>query len=285
MDTIPLNWRPLTASVRGAAHERSGLPNQDAIRVARLDAGRALLIALADGHGSAKSFRSQPGARLAVATAYWAVRALFDSARPPSLKHWAEDRLPVELVRGWQARVNNRLQRYPFTPTELDSLDIAARQPLEQHPLVAYGSTLLTVLITPGFILYVQLGDGDILVVNADGEVERPFPRDPRLIANETTSLCSPQAWNDVQVRFQTLAGAPPALILAATDGYANAFRDESGFQQAARDYWTLLRDGGEPAVRPHLTEWLNEASRLGSGDDVSLGLIWRPAHSKTRLV
>lgn len=70
MDATPLNWRTLTASVRGAAHERSGLPNQDAVRVARFDEGRALLVALADGHGSAKNFRSQPGARLAVATAY-----------------------------------------------------------------------------------------------------------------------------------------------------------------------------------------------------------------------
>ncbi|BCU07608.1 hypothetical protein [Allochromatium tepidum] len=48
--------------------------------------------------------------------------------------------------------------------------------------------------------------------------------------------------------------------------------------KDAARNYGTLLRDGGEPAVQPHLTEWLNEASRLGSGDDVSLGLLWQTA-------
>jgi hypothetical protein len=206
-------------------------------------------------------------------------------AHPSRLKRWAEDQLPLELTRGWQARVEQRLQR---SPVHADRTGRTRRRRLDaQLERIRTGLRLNPAgrVMAPSFILYLQLGDGDILVVNADGEVERPFPRDPRLIANETTSLCSPQAWNDVQVRFQTLAGAPPALILAATDGYANAFRDESGFQQAARDYWTLLRDGGEPAVQPHLTEWLNEASRLGSGDDVSLGLIWRPAHSKTRLV
>lgn len=277
MDAGPLEWRTLTASVRGAAHERSGRPNQDALRVARFDAGRALLVALADGHGSAKSFRSQCGAHLAVSTAYWAFRHLFDSARPPSVKHWAEDRLPLGLVRCWQARVGRLLQHHPVTPIELDGLDTAARQQLDAHPLVAYGSTLLTVVVTPGFILYLQLGDGDILTVSAEGEVERPFSRDPRLLANETTSPCSPQAWNEVRVRVQTLAGAPPALILAATDGYANAYRDEASFQQVALDYWSLLRDEGEAAVKPYLDEWLNEASRQGSGDDISLGLIWRP--------
>ena len=78
-------------------------------------------------------------------------------------------------------------------------------------------------------------------------------------------------------MRFQTLAGAPPALILAATDGYANAYRDEASFRQVAGDFWTLLRDEGEAAVQPHLTEWLNEASQQGSGDDISVGLVWRP--------
>jgi len=276
MDTTSLEWRTLTASVRGTAHERSGLPNQDAARDYPLDAGRARLLALADGHGSAKSFRSQDGARLAVG-AMRRVCGHLSALEPPSrLKRWAEDQLPLELTRAWLDWVEHLLRSHPFTPTELDALDAQARAQVEAHPALAYGSTLLAVMAAPSFILYVQLGDGDILVVNADGELERPFPRDPRLIANETTSLCSERAWNEVQIRFQTLAGAPPALILVATDGYANAFRDESGFQQAARDYWTLLRDGGESAVRPHLTACLNEASRLGSGDDVSLGLIWQ---------
>ena len=88
---------------------------------------------------------------------------------------------------------------------------------------------------------------------------------------------CVRQAWNEARVRFQTLAGAPPALILAATDGYANAYRDEASFRQVAGDFWTLLRDEGEAAVQPHLSEWLNEASQQGSGDDISVGLVWRP--------
>lgn len=30
------------------------------------------------------------------------------------------------------------------------------------------------------------------------------------------------------------------------------------------------------PAVAPHLRGWLNEASAEGSGDDISLGVLWR---------
>lgn len=270
-------WRTLKASVRGAAHERAGLPNQDAVRVARFRDDVPLLVALADGHGSAKSFRSQRGARLAVAVAQKVCGHLFTLGRPSQIKHWAEEQLPLALVRQWRARVERALQRQPFTAAELEPLDAAARRQVEARPALAYGTTLLAVVVAPAFILYLQLGDGDLLTVSAEGVVDRPLPGDSRLIANETTSLCSDQAWREVRVRFQTLAGAPPALILAATDGYANAYRDEASFRQVAGDFWTLLRDEGEAAVQPHLTEWLNEASQQGSGDDISVGLVWRP--------
>jgi hypothetical protein len=270
-------WRTLKASVRGAAHYRSGLPNQDAVRVARFNDGLPLLVAVADGHGSAKCFRSQRGARLAVIVAQQIRGQLFKLDGLSQIKRWAEEELPKGLVRCWRERVDRLIDRQPFTPEELEPLDAASRRLVEAHPQLAYGSTLLVVVVAPTFILYLQLGDGDLLTVSAEGEIERPIPKDPRLIANETTSLCSAQAWNEMQVRFQTLAGAPPALILVATDGYANAFRDEAGFQQVARDVWAMLRDDGDAAVKPHLKDWLNEASQHGSGDDISVGLIWRP--------
>ena len=270
------DWRTIKASVRGAAHYRTGLPNQDAVRVVRFNDDPALLVALADGHGSAKCFRSQRGARLAVSVAQQACAQLFKLNSLSQIKRWAEEELPKGLVRRWRERVDRLIDRQPLTPEELAPLDAASRRQVENQPHLAYGSTLLVVIVAPGFILYLQLGDGDILTVSAAGEVERPIPKDPRLMANETTSLCSAQAWNEMQVRFQTLAGAPPALILAATDGYANSYRDEAGFQQVARDIWAMLRDDGDAAVKPHLKDWLNEASQHGSGDDITVGIVWQ---------
>lgn len=277
-------WRMLRASVRGAAHHRNGLPNQDAVRIARcpLSAGpdgvdgTTLVLALADGHGSPKSFRSRQGARLAVAVALQVAGRLPPTASPSQRKHWAEEQWPLELVRGWQEAMQRRLARQPFTAAELAALDEPGRVQVEARPALAYGSTLLSVVVAAGFILYLQLGDGDLLTVAADGTVTRPLPPDARLIGNETTSLCATRAADDVRVYCQTLAGAPPALILAASDGYANAFRDDDGFRQVAHDLWAMLRDEGEAAVSPHLRGWLDEASRQGSGDDISVGILWR---------
>jgi hypothetical protein len=271
-----LQWRTLKASARGASHCRSGLPNQDAVRVSGCKDSSALMVAVADGHGSPKSFRSQTGARLAVIAAQLVIGQLLKLDSPSQIKRWAEERLPEHLVRCWRERVDKMLQRKPFTHQELASLDASGRSQIEDQPYLAYGSTLLAVVVAPAFILYLQLGDGDILTVSTKGNIERPLPRDDRLIANETTSLCSDRAWNEVRVNFQTLAGTPPALIFVSTDGYANSYRDEAAFKQVALDMWAMLKDEGELAVKPHMKEWLNEASQQGSGDDISVGLIWR---------
>jgi hypothetical protein len=61
-------WIALTASQRGAAHDASGLPNQDAVQ-AQSAGPHALIAAVADGHGHYRHFRSASGAALAVAVA------------------------------------------------------------------------------------------------------------------------------------------------------------------------------------------------------------------------
>ena len=63
-----MNWRVINASVRGSAHQRSGLPNQDAVDFGsspKSDAPMTVL-AVSDGHGGGRHFRSQVGSALAV---------------------------------------------------------------------------------------------------------------------------------------------------------------------------------------------------------------------------
>src|SRR5207248_3596518 len=57
-------WQVITGSARGAAHRASGLPNQDA--VSSQDGPGGVVVAIADGHGHRRHFRSADGAALAV---------------------------------------------------------------------------------------------------------------------------------------------------------------------------------------------------------------------------
>ena len=80
-------WRVIGESVRGAGHKRNGMPNQDAYTcLPESGVGSVLCVAVADGHGSTRYFRSDVGARLAVQSAtevlqaflaaYWTERHL-----------------------------------------------------------------------------------------------------------------------------------------------------------------------------------------------------------------
>lgn len=283
------NWRCNGKTVQGASHIRTSLPNQDAICWwPEFGLGPPLILAVSDGHGSAKSFRSHIGATLAVNLATKVLKQLFQLDEQPDqlnadisrINHTVQTQLPKKLVNRWQEAVENELEKEPFTDDEWALLEkedgLAARQAVEKNPTIAYGATLLAVVVAEHFILYLQLGDGDILCVDTNGKTTYPIPRDEKLIANQTTSLCLPDAWREVRVRLVRYSENPPALILVSTDGYSNSFRSESDFLMIGQDYRQMIRSTGIERVHKQLTSILEESSQQGSGDDITLGIIKR---------
>ena len=91
---------------------------------------------------------------MAVAVALAVCGSLCEPDSLSRIKRRAEEQLPLELVRRWRERVDRSLARRPFTPAELEALDPASRDQVEAYPYLAYGSTLLAVVVTPPFILY-----------------------------------------------------------------------------------------------------------------------------------
>src|SRR6266849_471248 len=228
-------WQAVGRSVRGASHVRSGMPNQDAI--CWLRGGSSLVLAVADGHGSARYSHSHIGAGLAVQTATQLINDFLvgqaDSDNLSLIKRAAEEWLPRALVRAWLEAIGEHIKANPLSEIELAALGRGngdSADSLGDRSAIAYGAPLLAAAAAEQFVLFLQLGDGEILTVTDRGEVSRPLSKDDRLFANETTSLCTPDAWRDFRVSFQPVTHARPALILLATDGYPNSFRDESGF-------------------------------------------------------
>lgn len=258
------------------------MPNQDAIHwLPESGAGPPLVLAVADGHGSAKYSRSNVGANLAVETTaqllFEFIDGQTDLGNLSLIKRGAEDWLPGALVRSWLAAVSEHIDANPFSEVELDVLgsssgDLAAS--LDGKLSIAYGTTILAVAVTESFVLYVQLGDGEILTVTRRGEVSRPLRKDDRLFANETTSLCAPEAWRDFRVSFQPSPQLEPALILLSTDGYPNSFRDEAGFLKVGSDILEIIETEGLEKVHHNLESWLKDSTTAGSGDDVTLGIL-----------
>ena len=268
---MSIQWQVVGQSVRGASHERNGLPNQDAICwLPSAGHGSSMVLTAADGHGSPRYSRSHIGAALAVEKAAQLVDEFLQSQNNVDnlslIKHASEEWLPRALVRSWSEAVGEHLQSDPLSPADLSLL--------AADSAVAYGATLLVIAVTERFVLYLQLGDGEILTVSESGDVNRPLAKDERLFGNETTSLCAPEAWRDFRMSFQPLTQSCPALILLSTDGYPNSFRDEAGFMKVGSDLLHMIRKGGLASVKDHLEGWLRDSTRAGSGDDVTLGIL-----------
>ncbi len=104
----------------------------------------------------------------------------------------------------------------------------------------------------------------------------RPFAHDPRLIANETTSLCMEHAAREVRVRFEAIVDQGPSLILLSTDGYANSFINEEAFLKVGSDIFEMLCHEGAEVIAEGLPGWLAQASVAGSGDDISVGILFQ---------
>ena len=241
--------------------------------------GNAPIVAVADGHGSAASFRSDVGAQLAVNAAIESVRSfapgvdvVHDRDR---LRTLAASTLPSTIVERWRRAVESDLDERPFLANELDR---AGNDADGTDPLVAYGTTLLVASVVGGSLLLVQIGDGDIVTVRRGDEAgSLPVPSDERLVGNVTTSLCLSDAVDDFRIEVLDLTDEiAPDLVVVTTDGYSNSFVDPSAFLQAGPDILQMLGDRGVDFVGERLPQWLERASKEGSGDDVTLALIWR---------
>lgn len=233
-------WRTIGASVRGASHVRRNQPNQDALL---LGEGAA---AVADGHGSATCFRSDIGAAIAVDVA---TVVMLEETVPPG---------PV-LAERWRTRVEEHMAAHPDPDRELT--------------LRAYGSTALAVRVTGDELRCLQIGDGDILLVDGSGAVTRQFCRN-EILGVETESLCMRDA--AAAVHYAATPVANTELVMLSTDGYANSFRDDEGFRRVASDLLAMIREDGLDTVAASLPLWLAEASGLGSGDDITVALLVR---------
>lgn len=258
-------WQVISSSVIGATHVQHHKPNQDALRHYQAAQGLPLIMAVADGHGGEKYTHSDFGAKFAVEAAVKVLKETFkkpDDFSLSQIKRLAEQDIPKAIVRSWREKVD----------------DYCAKQAAlnNEHKYLYFGTTLLVTLLLPNCILHWQLGDGDILQVEKDQRIHRPLAVDSRLLGNETTSLCGKTPWFDFRCCFQPLVDEQqPRCIVLSTDGYSNAYPSNAAFEQTVLDIVDLAKSEGLQWLKQQLPEWLEEASYKGSGDDISVGILY----------
>lgn len=271
----PVRWELLQGAVKGAAKRYS----QDRCAATHVAGGRGVVLAVADGHGSAPHFRSDLGARWAVDAftacagdfAAAAVRYDDEAERQGRDGRWWEAlpglraearRLPQQVAHRWYQRA---------TLHDCNSPAHGGRQPWpsDTPDLAPYGTTLVGAVLTRRLLVCWQLGDGDIVVLDAAGTPYSPLYTGPDL-GDETDSLCAPESWHRARCHWRVLTSEGPTGLLLSTDGLSKSFTDHQGFLDFAAGVRGRAIELGMPAVRTRLPEWLGHAAQH-SGDDTTL--------------
>jgi serine/threonine protein phosphatase PrpC len=185
-------WQVIGAAVQGLSHQKQDLPCQDALEYRRLPGG-ALLVALADGAGSAT--RSELGARAAVQAAMDSLASALESGQPAECCDWAD------LF--WETFENARAAL----------IQLAQER---DEPLYAFATTLICLAATSEQLIVGQLGDGAVVVRNADGILDTVTTAQRGEYANETYFLTQEQALEQVAIQVINL---PVQALAVMSDG------------------------------------------------------------------
>jgi hypothetical protein len=283
--TLAGPWHVITATARGRSHEVRGIPSQDAVAHRPIAAAPGLVVAVADGHGHHRHFRSATGSALAVRAACQAAADLVTelgplpgksgtkdrgSALPPPTADMIAGRLPSIILRDWRAAVARDVRADPLGRRELDVLECRG-----DDVEVAYGATLLVAVVVAEWLVCAQIGDGDIVTVAPDGAHGCPVPGDDILDGLHTTSLCQPDALDSFRTGTRNLAAEPLRALMLATDGYGNAQARNPWQPGLARDLAVLAATRDPAWFAAQVPGWAAEcASGDGSGDDTTIALL-----------
>ena len=291
----PAGWLVLTASERGASHVVVKTPNQDAVATERAGAD-GVVAAVADGHGHSRHHRSARGSRLAVKIGCQVAQELADrleghnsllsqrdsaataEAAASEIAKLTEDFLVPAIVARWRDAVLADVKADPFTDAE------QARRHQGDDATIAYGSTLLLGMVLRDWLILAQIGDGDVVGVQADGRSVLPVPTDPQLDGLVTTSLCGLDPADDFRVAVVDTVRRPLLAVLLATDGYGNAQVVEAWPAAFSEDLAWMLRDRDVLWLASQLPSWAARcASSDGSADDTTVALMISPTNAALR--
>jgi hypothetical protein len=187
-------WQVVGAAVQGISHKRHGLPCQDAQSYRLLDSwdGQILLIALADGAGSAE--RAEMGALFAVEAALQTIESI--------LLESPEACQDLEY-----------LVREAFINARKLLVDLAEEEGISLRQLA---TTLTCAIIAEGHLAAAQLGDGSIVVKDSKGELIAVSQPQKGEYANETIFLTQDDSLELLEVE---LLDAPVQSLAVMSDG------------------------------------------------------------------
>ena len=256
-------------TVTGDSHIQKGIVCQDSAGVYVTDSF-AIAVA-ADGHGSAKHFRSDAGSRIAVKITIELLKNYMSRAdfREQFRAHpeFILSQMEKQILMKWREAVEEYHLENPLTEEEEEKQKAAGGN---IRTAVIYGSTVLAAVIADGFAFGLVLGDGGFVVLDSADRLFIPV-EDKNSHANYTSSLCNTDAIHFFEHWYTE---EPVRALFVSTDGLFKSFASEEDFLK----YHGLLAQmfGDEERMEKSLRRNFEKRTREGSGDVISIALVYR---------
>lgn len=181
-------WKIVSASVKGASHEKSGQPCQD-FHDWKVIGDEILIVGVADGAGSA--LFSDEGSKLAVKTAIKKLSELIDRSRfdDDSYLHSAL----IDALKSAKSAIEDKAQS-------------------ENKAIRDFATTLILLIATAEFVCAIQIGDGAIIVKENNIITTLTKPKHREYI-NETEFLTSISNFDDLKMEIKRAVITDLAVI------------------------------------------------------------------------
>lgn len=291
-------------SCQGESHIESNKVCQDASYSA---ADQQMTIAIVcDGHGGARYFRSDIGAKQAIEATkccvdtfvkginpgifigkpYTSKMAITSEANAGQLsKDTIVDRVFRQLfssiIYNWRQGIEKHAAENPLTDKEKKEID--AKYTIDFSNGIGldktYGCTLICYVQTAEYWFAFHIGDGKCIAFDGEGEWSEPIPWDEQCFLNKTTSLCDSSALDEFRYCYCGNGDFPMAVFLGS-DGIDDSFGEVENMVNFYVQILKLLV-GDEAKAMDTISESLPQLSRMGSKDDMSIACVYDRAGLK----
>jgi hypothetical protein len=180
------------------------------------------------------------------------------------------ENIKLNILCRWNSLVEGHLAKNPIRISEVSGLGEAEILSLRKNPIKAYGTTLNAAMILGTKLVCVSIGDGGCFLVKS-GIVTPAFAEDEdEPVANITYSLCQDDAFSHLQVSVHELSAYDGVVV--CTDGMINTYQNLSNFSTGLiAPAIATLNSGNGKSLEAFVSQ---VGTRLGTGDDVSLGIV-----------
>lgn len=247
---------------------------------------------ISDGHGGEKYFRSAKGSQIACMVGKQVISSFMESVRKNNLydvftqkeskREEMLSQLELSVIQRWNEEVATDVVAFPFEYDEkFAALNYPERVAVENTPSKAYGATFIAAVVTDSFVFVLKLGDGNVCIFNSG--VPQIFYgtadelKDHQLQFNLTTSLCGSDADKQFRHCFINLHNDKSfgGLILT-TDGIINSYTSEQAYLDFMGNIFSGYKEETLESAHAELKEFLPRLSEKGSGDDLTVGIIFK---------